>query len=182
MSNGPLTGHVDSAATEAGGDEKCDHEYSCVPIPNKKNQGKSIDEAIQAKRDGKNAGDPFEARALEHNRAQVRSSDDISPDFQCKKCGLRREVEHICRDENGNITQIVQCKSDQSKLDPTKKGVIVTPKQLKESRKVVAAVNECQQSSGVECKLEYKLEDGASGQKAKEFLEKKEPPTVTMVP
>jgi hypothetical protein len=177
------TGHADSAAEGKSDEDKCNHEYDCKPILNKHNKGKTIDEAIDDKKAGKNAGDDFEARALVHNRNQIKSSDEISPYFKCKKegCTLQREVDHITTDNNGNITKIVQCKSDQSKLDPTKKGVIVPPKQLKESRKLAAAVNECQKNTGVTCELEYKLEDTESGKKAKEFLEKKDPPRITMV-
>ena len=175
--------HTDAAATASTPmKEPCDHEYECKPIPREGQKEKGIDGAIADKRLGPNAGDPFEARAIEHNRAEIVDSADISPDFKCKKCPLRREVDHVTRDANGQITKIVQCKSDQSKLDPTKKGVIVTPKQLKETRKVAAAVTACQTASGTECKVQYKLEGGAAAGEAAKFLLKSQPPIVTMVP
>lgn len=175
--------HADEAATSPTPEqERCNHDYDCEPIPRDGMAAKGIDGAIADKRSGPNAGDPFEARAIEHNRGQIADSKDISPDFKCKKCKLRREVDHVTRDANGNITSVVQCKSDQSKVDPTKKGVIVTPKQLKETRKVAAAITACQADSGVECKVQYKLEAGAAAVEAEKFLLKSSPPVVTMVP
>jgi hypothetical protein len=128
-------------------------------------------------------GDYFEFYAIVHNESEIKSGDDISPDFRCKKCGATKEVDHITRDENGNITKVVQCKSDHSKVagGDSEKGVIIKPKQLKEDRKLVAAINESQKNSGVLAQLEYKLEAGEAAEDAKIFLMKKNPPIVTFI-
>ncbi|MEN8216460.1 MAG: hypothetical protein ABFS56_08805 [Pseudomonadota bacterium] len=44
---------------------------------------------------------------------------DISPDFRCKKCGATKEVDHITRDENGNITKVVQTNNLNKTHTPT---------------------------------------------------------------
>lgn len=180
MANEPVVMPAGEGAAKSGGSEpKCDHEYDCKPVAEK--SGKSIDEKVADKRaNTTNAGFPFEAKAIEHNKADIQSGDDVSCSFKCKKCPLSREVDHITRDSSGNITKVVQCKSDQGTAAGTK-GVIVDAKQLKESRKVVKAINECQKDSGVEAKLEYKLEAGDAANEAEKFLKKSSPPIVTMV-
>lgn len=128
-------------------------------------------------------GDLFEVSAITHNESDINSGDDISVDFRCKKCGATKEIDHITRDENGKITKVVQCKSDYSKAagGDSEKGVLIKPKQLKEDRRLVAAINECQKDSGVVAQLEYKLEAGESALDAKTFLMKKNPPIVTLL-
>jgi hypothetical protein len=61
------------------------------------------------------------------------------------------------------------------------KRTVIKPKQLKEDRRLVAAINECQKDSGVVAQLEYKLEAGESALDAKAFLMKKAPPIVTLL-
>jgi len=159
----------------------CNHEWNCNPLPTK-NFGSIADKKLQ-KMVSHNAGDVFEMFAISHNEANIKSGNDLNPDFRCKKCGATKEVDHITRDEKGNITKIVQCKSDYSKVagGDSEKGVIIKPKQLKEDRKLIAAINECQKDSNVVAQLEYKLEAGEAAQDAKAFLMKKNPPIVTIV-
>jgi len=158
----------------------CNHEWDCNPIPT--SFGSIADKKLQ-KAVNRKAGDSFELSAIAHNEAEIKSGNDISPDFRCKKCGATKEVDHITRDENGNITKVVQCKSDYSQAagGDSEKGVVIKPKQLKEDRKLIAAINECQKDSGVVAQLEYKLEAGEAAKDAKAFLMKKNPPIVTIL-
>ena len=158
----------------------CNHDWDCKPLPT--NFGSIADKKLQ-KMVSHKVGDLYEVSAITHNEADIKSGNDISPDFKCKKCGATKEVDHITRDENGNITKVVQCKSDcsQGAGGDSEKGVIIKPKQLKEDRKLIAAINECQKDSGVMAQLEYKLEAGEAAQDAKAFLMKKNPPIVTFV-
>lgn len=154
---------------------KCDHDWDCKPIPRKQKSEKTSA--------GGNAGDAFEKKAREHNKADIKSEDDVNPDFQCKKCRARKEVDHITRDDQGNITKVVDAKSDHSvgAGGDSAKGVNISPKQLREGRKIVAAISECQKDSGVVAQLQYKLEDGDAAKEAEKFLLKKDPPIVTRI-
>lgn len=156
---------------------KCNHDWDCKPIP--RSPGKTTDEMIRKVGQKKDAGAAFEARAAGHNKANIKSGDDVSPDFECKKCHDRKEVDHITRDANGNITKVVQCKSDQSKAagGTSNKGVIIKPKQLREDCKVIDSINACQKNSGVQARLEYKLQAGAAADQAEKFLQKMTPAT-----
>ncbi len=178
MANGsvPFIQKDTSTPTPPSPKPKCNHEWNCTPIPRKKK--KSGERA-----GGSKAGDAFEEKAREHNQDDIKSDDDLNPDFECNKCGQRKEVDHITRDDNGNITKVVDAKSDQSKAagGSSEKGVSINTKQLREGRKIVAAINECQKDSGVETKLQYKLEDGDAAKEAEKFLLKKDPPIVTRI-
>ncbi|MCK5716891.1 MAG: hypothetical protein KAH77_05325 [Thiomargarita sp.] len=158
----------------------CHHEWACKPIPTSFG---SIADKMRQKLMSRKAGDPFEASAIAHNKVDIKDGNDISPDFRCKKCDATKEVDHITRDKNGNITKIVQCKSDHSQAvgGESKKGVIIKPKQLKEDRKLIVAINACQHKTGVIAYLEYKLESGVAAENAKTFLMKNNPPLVTMI-
>ena len=161
---------------------KCDHEWDCKPVP--KNPGTPVQDMINQVAKGKNAGAAFEARAASHNKADIKSGDDISPDFKCKKCGNTKEVDHITRDANGNITKVVQAKADLSTAagGTSAKGVKIKPKQLYEDKKVIQAINDCQKNSGVKAQLQYKLQTGTAALEAEKFLIKSSVPLITMVP
>ena len=108
----------------------------------------SIDDKTAKLREGKKAGDDFEARCVGHNRSQIQDGADVNPSFRCKNegCSATKEIDHVTRaSPGGPITKIVQCKSDQSKLDPTKKGVIIKPSQLREDRKLKKSIDKCQE-------------------------------------
>ena len=152
---------------------KCNHDWDCTPIPKKKKKKSSAGQA----------GDAFEKKALDHNKDDIKSEDDVNPSFDCNKCPTRKEVDHITRDDKGNITKVVEVKSDHSVAagGASRKGININTKQLREGRKIVASINECQKDSGVEAKLEYKLEDGKAALEAEKFLLKKDPPIVTRI-
>ena len=180
--NTPPFPHQDGMAPPSAppSQARCDHEWDCEPVSVGSD---SLEEKKSKLSEGKKAGDLFELRAVQHNENEIKSGADVGAEFVCKKCPATKEIDHLTRDENGHITGIVQCKSDQSKAagGDSEKGVKIKPKQLKEDRKALAAINERQKESGVEAKLEYKLEEGESAEQAKTFLMKKNPPIVTMV-
>lgn len=177
--NTPPWPYIDSVAlstpAQSTKSTKCNHEWDCTPIP-RKNKSKK-------KAGGSKAGDAFEEKAREHNKDDIKSEDDLNPDFKCNKCGARKEVDHITRDGDGNITKVVDAKSDQSKAagGSSEKGVNINTKQLREGRKIITAINERQKDSGVEATLQYKLEDGDAAKEAEKFLLKKDPPIVTRI-
>jgi hypothetical protein len=185
--NGPPTVEVEGVAQSSGDEGNIcdDHDYECEPVA--VGQGTTEEKAQNMIDNPKKDGDAFEGRALLHNK------DDVNPDgtdagceFRCKKdnCSFTKEVDHVTRDGDGNITKIVQCKSDMSKVpgNEGKKGVIIKPPQLKEDRKLAKQLSDCQKDSGVEVEVEYKLEQGEAANHAEAFLKKKAPPIVTQIP
>jgi hypothetical protein len=157
------------------------HIWDCTPHPQK--GGQSIDDHLARLDEAKKEGDPFEKRAVEHNRKDIHSGDDIGVEFRCKNkgCSATKEVDHITRSgPGGPITKIVQCKSDQSKVNGGK-GVTIKPKQLREDRKLRDALDACQQGTGAKVQIEYKLEAGDAANAAADFLRKNEPPLIQMV-
>lgn len=178
MANGqPPQVQGETQASGGNKSNKCDHDWECEPIKPKEPQTKA--HKVADLKAGKNAGDPFEAKCVEHNNSQIRTGDDVGCDFRCKKCKGVKEVDHVTRNADGKITKIVQCKADIAGPKGGK-GVQVKPAQLAEDRKLVKAITECNGGSP-EAKVEYKLQAGPSGDEAKKFLEKKLPPIITMV-
>jgi hypothetical protein len=175
--NTPPQPHVSKpGAGQGGSPPKCDHDWECTPI---KRPSKSIDDVKKELQVGKKAGDPFEAAAVEHNRKQIADGSDVGANFRCKKCKTTKEVDHVLKDSSGKTVGIVQCKADFSAA--TGKGVTIKPAQLKEDRKLVKSINECQKDSGVKAELTYKLQKGTAADKAAEFLMKEAPPNIVMV-
>ncbi|BAP55292.1 hypothetical protein THII_0995 [Thioploca ingrica] len=177
----PPQSYIDSS-TSPEEPQNCNHEWECVPKAT--HHGENVEEVAKDKEEKcKKVGDPFEAQAIRHNKKDIKSGKDIGPDFKCKKCPATKEVDHVTRDDQGNITKIVQCKSDQSKATggDSEKGVIIKPDQLREDRKLIESINECQKNSGVKTQLEYKLQKGESAKDAERFLKKKKPPIVTII-
>lgn len=161
---------------------RSNHAWDSTPHPQK--GGLSVADHLARLAMAKKEGDPFEKRAVEHNRKDIHSGDDIGVEFRCKNqgCSATKEVDHITRSAPGGpITKIVQCKSDQSKVNGGK-GVTIKPKQLREDRKLRDALNTSQQGSGATVQIEYKLEAGDAANAAADFLRKSEPPLIQMVP
>jgi hypothetical protein len=137
----------------------CAHEWEIPP-------DKSGDDAQKKKKDLRDTGDPadkFEADAADHNN--VTDGDCMSGPPEeaksklypfCKKCGERGgEIDHVERDQNGNVTKIVECKSGNCHIDADQM-----------NRQQAIAKN-------MGATHEYKLQAGAGADKGEAFIQGK---------
>lgn len=112
LSNTPTMPYVDSAAAGTQRPEQCDHVWEI-----RKPEMAYTAEQKKARLRKGGAADVFEAAGADHNK--VTDGDDMSGAnekskvfFWCKKCNTRgNEVDHVLRDENGEISAVVECKT-----------------------------------------------------------------------
>lgn len=151
--NSPPTAHQDSMSPSSGDAGECDHEWE----EQKPKISYTAEQKKERLRKTGIPGDAFEAAAADHNK--IKNGDDMSGEnaasklnFRCKKCGKINEVDHVIRDENGRVTEIVECKSG---------GAGIKGKQ---------ALARLDMAKKLGCKAKYKLQSGEGAEEAKKFL------------
>lgn len=102
----------------------------------------------------------FEGKAAKHNKVtdgnDMSGANDASKLYvHCKICNKRnREVDHVLRDKDGNISAVVEVKSGNAEIKP---------KQLYALKEITSQLG---------ASLVYKLQQGDGAPKASEFLQK----------